>query len=605
MSTQNSLQFHLPEGTPLRGYADEPTASRPNPELSRPISKAGSHQAESEWHILKEHGLSIDGPLERIEPPWSYLTGMHHAVTLGDRLGNKEQYKVIHKLGTGGFANVWLCLVEKSEPTQYVAVKILQARLSIDDESRELANVRRLSELAKTDPAIAQYCLLPLDIFEIDGPNGMHQCFVYPVAGPCVGSIMTVVEDPHVYLRSLTRQAGEAMAALHRHGICHGDFRPSNILLRLEGLTGLSEAEVLDILEPPVRTSIILDDDANPDAYVPPYLVYPVQFDSFSMKRLASDKLCVIDFGESFDASNPPTRGTGIPMHYAAPEHALANTCSTASDIFALAATMYHIRFGKHMFIMEEDTTMEYVYMMVQQIGRFPEPLWSKWVEYWMYVQDQLLDDPTDDERLDEVVVRRRHIQAQVHKKVGHLILTPELEALQTTNEEEDCCGWHEPLPEEERELLQDLLYGMTESDPEKRLSIEQVLQHPWFSYGVERPQSPGRAEEVQSPLSHDSPLASPRSPRSHCHDSPLSHDAVDPLLALVVTSHAGEYGQPKPSSSPYQDARLETPSEPRSPILEIVRGDGQLPFQWTYEMNAVRFCVLAVSAWFCRAFGL
>ena len=44
--------------------------------------------------------------LEDVENIEGYQTGGYHPVTIGDTFGG--QYKIIHKLGFGGFATVWL-----------------------------------------------------------------------------------------------------------------------------------------------------------------------------------------------------------------------------------------------------------------------------------------------------------------------------------------------------------------------------------------------------------------------------------------------------------------------------------------------------------------
>jgi serine/threonine-protein kinase SRPK3 len=63
---------------------------------------------------------------------------------------------------------------------------------------------------------------LPLNHFWINGPNGSHLCFVYPVAGPRVSYMLHQSEDPDRRLRKVALQAVQAMAELHSLGICHG-----------------------------------------------------------------------------------------------------------------------------------------------------------------------------------------------------------------------------------------------------------------------------------------------------------------------------------------------------------------------------------------------
>lgn len=60
-----------------------------------------------------------------------YEPGGYHSVHLGDEFHGQYQYRVIHKLGHGGFATVGLCLVLGEVP-RYVALKILVADCSGD-----------------------------------------------------------------------------------------------------------------------------------------------------------------------------------------------------------------------------------------------------------------------------------------------------------------------------------------------------------------------------------------------------------------------------------------------------------------------------------------
>ena len=122
-----------------------------------------------------------------------------HLGQLGDCLGDGGNYHVIHKLGHGWFANVWLCRDTREQPpVWYVALKILMADVSVE-ECSELRAMQlgacRDAESAKSKGA--QYICLPLDKFDIDGPNGTHFCFVHSVLGPRVSlGLYHGSEDP-------------------------------------------------------------------------------------------------------------------------------------------------------------------------------------------------------------------------------------------------------------------------------------------------------------------------------------------------------------------------------------------------------------------------
>lgn len=149
-----------------------------------------------------------------------YEPGGHHPVHLGDVLGNKQRYRIVHKLGSGGFANIWLCRnLAVHDTTKYVALKILIAELSTDDCPELLVN----STFSPDDDGGANYIAHALDYFKIHGPNGSHLCLVYPVLGPKVS--LGLHEPPPNHdkiLRRICHQVVEAVDCLHTHGVCHG-----------------------------------------------------------------------------------------------------------------------------------------------------------------------------------------------------------------------------------------------------------------------------------------------------------------------------------------------------------------------------------------------
>ena len=216
------------------------------------------------FSLTGSNGFELDGCPTWYENIQGYRPGGHHPVHLGDTLGNR--YRVIHKLGHGGFANVWLCRDLMAKSPKYVALKILEARF---DNPVELSMTRILKEkrdLGLLNHLGANFICLPLRHLELESAAGLHHSFVYPVAGPQVSQIVQEFEDQDKMLRKVSLQAAQAMRTLHDAGICHGglllvlsfpscrffninlflpDFRPSNILLQTTGLDSLSEAQGL------------------------------------------------------------------------------------------------------------------------------------------------------------------------------------------------------------------------------------------------------------------------------------------------------------------------------------------------------------------------
>lgn len=170
------------------------------------------------------HGTYLDGINEGLEPLEEYQEGGFHPVHLGDTLGASGQYRVIHKLGHGGFGTVWLC--RDLQGPGYVAVKIMVGDVAPEDIP-DLA----LTKLDRSAPG-AEHIAIPLDSFSVTGPNGVHQCIVLPVLGPCVSPRLWLsLEDPEPVLRGVACQSALAMSYLHKQGLCHGGkYRPHHKL---------------------------------------------------------------------------------------------------------------------------------------------------------------------------------------------------------------------------------------------------------------------------------------------------------------------------------------------------------------------------------------
>ncbi|RDW93837.1 uncharacterized protein DSM5745_01159 [Aspergillus mulundensis] len=518
-------------------------------------------------------GLGVDDTLDGCEGPWDYFPGGHHPVHLGDRIGPYEQYRVINKLGTGGFANTWLCRLLGKEPTVYVAIKIVQAHLS-GEYNREMDNASRLHQLAKLDPDIKKYCLLPYDYFELEGPNGFHDCIVYPVAGPTLWDIAATVESPHAFLRGLARQAAEAMAVLHRNGLCHGDFRPSNILLRVDGLDGLSEEELAGVLDQPSGPTVVKLDNANPEANPPRYILRPALWIT---KRLFTDQICVIDFGESFNVSDPPEHN-GIPFDYAPPELALWGAFGPSSDIWALALTMFEIRLGRKLFLCPEADVSPYLCALVHYFGKLPEPWWVEagWAEAATFAikeyrgRDVDPRDPEEPMNQDCDVVRRGTLQNEISRPVGHLLSLP------------DGSSWHGPLVAEERELFEDLIFTMMDLEPEKRPPVDEVLRHPWFSYPSNpAPDSPGPAPAGPELEPNPTPVDILPSPEAPAQLSRADTQAeTEAAASTPAEMHSVDVEMPDSPGEERSGSTCDCPPEDVEHdlldpgVLKVVRGD-------------------------------
>jgi serine/threonine protein kinase len=187
-----------------------------------------------------------------------YRTDGFHPVHLGDTFDD-SRYKVLHKLGYGGFSTVWLTRDTAAE--KQVALKILTANASTAYKCREL----RLAEWLHGDeasssapgPAVVDglthgaadserssttddaylpcglvHIAFPQAHFTIEGINGTHVCLVLELTGLNISQLLalrpSVLDDVLVRstwpqrARQLAKQAADVLAYLHSRGIVHG-----------------------------------------------------------------------------------------------------------------------------------------------------------------------------------------------------------------------------------------------------------------------------------------------------------------------------------------------------------------------------------------------
>lgn len=97
-------------------------------------------------------------------------------------------------------------------------------------DCRELRISRLIEQRLDSELSSELFCL-PLDRFEISGPNGAHYAFVYPVLGPRLTNLpIESSKNPGLPFTDICFQVTRAMALLHEHGICHGGMLRAPIM---------------------------------------------------------------------------------------------------------------------------------------------------------------------------------------------------------------------------------------------------------------------------------------------------------------------------------------------------------------------------------------
>ncbi|KAK3304813.1 kinase-like domain-containing protein [Chaetomium strumarium] len=267
-----------------------------------------------------------DGPcyfgLDRVsaEDPEHYYRGGYCPVDIGDHIG---RFKIVHKLGHGGFATVWLAR-ENNKPG-LVALKIVAA-----DYSQTYEKLPEIASLLRSFPTLF---VAERERFFVDSPNGHHLCQVLPVLGP---TLEALIDSHHrlypEYVRDFARQITSAVEVMHSSGLCHG---------------GKDMGDV-----PPKRQEIkrrSASKPKQPGPRAPNYAVEAMDLTRLPSKYLSS-KLYILDFDQAYLSHSPPRSLLGIPPRYLAPESIFEVRNGPPADIWALGCLIFRMRCGVELF---------------------------------------------------------------------------------------------------------------------------------------------------------------------------------------------------------------------------------------------------------------
>lgn len=150
------------------------------------------------------------------EDPDRYRKDGLHPLIIGDTLKN-GRYRIIHKLGSGSFATIWLC--RDASENRYVSVKVLSAETPLDCKELQILEAITTTTVAHNG---RDFVIQLLDHFTVEGPNGKHWCLVTRVAGDRLARKPGLPYNSLEWPRVASLQVAEALAFLHTLGIAHG-----------------------------------------------------------------------------------------------------------------------------------------------------------------------------------------------------------------------------------------------------------------------------------------------------------------------------------------------------------------------------------------------
>ncbi|WFD05359.1 non-specific serine/threonine protein kinase [Malassezia vespertilionis] len=174
-----------------------------------------------------------------------YCRGGYHPVHVGDQFSN-GRYVIVRKLGWGHFSTVWLA--KDTVAKRHVALKVVKSAPHYTETAMdEIKLLQRVVSADRSHPG-NRHCVAMLDHFRHRGPNGSHVCMVFEVLGENLLGLIKRYQHRGVPIHNVKQIAKQVLLALdymHRScGIIHTDLKPENVLICIEDVEAVVEAEL-------------------------------------------------------------------------------------------------------------------------------------------------------------------------------------------------------------------------------------------------------------------------------------------------------------------------------------------------------------------------
>lgn len=192
-------------------------------------------------------------------------SGAPHEHALG-RGVHLARYRIEEAIGFGGMGVVYSAHDPKLD--RRVALKVLWEGSPAERERAE-----RLHGEARSMAKLAHPNVVP--VFDVGVENGRVFVAMELVEGGTLRKWLAAGPHPWRAVLARFRQAGEGLAAAHRAGLVHRDFKPENLLVRADGTVLVTDFGLARAVPPgdPVSTRPNLDEsDGTETAGTPVYM---------------------------------------------------------------------------------------------------------------------------------------------------------------------------------------------------------------------------------------------------------------------------------------------------------------------------------------------
>src|SRR6266571_6235326 len=146
------------------------------------------------------------------------------------------RYCVVHRLASGGMGQVWRA--QDKVLGRQVAVKLLRSEFAGDQAFLDRFRIEARRTAALSHPGIASV----FDYGEIEEPDPTAYLVMELVEGAPLSAVLARKRrlDPGRVL-DVVAQAALALEAAHRAGVVHRDVKPSNLLIRPDGVVKVTD----------------------------------------------------------------------------------------------------------------------------------------------------------------------------------------------------------------------------------------------------------------------------------------------------------------------------------------------------------------------------
>ncbi|KAF4468070.1 CMGC SRPK kinase [Fusarium albosuccineum] len=263
-----------------------------------------------------------------------YIASRYYPTRIGDVL--KDRYQVVGKLGFGVTSTVWLARDLKRR--RHVAVKLYITSGSMGSQFKnELDVYKRMETASKSHPG--RDAIRPLlDSFNLDGPDGQHQCLVHTAMWDTLLDFLhrnPIRRLPSPVLAFTLKRLFLALDFLHTEcNIIHTDIKAGNIMLATEDESVFSDLEEQELQHPCPRKEI------------EGRTVYTTR-ELKMTKSVGAPFLC--DFGSAVPGDRENTNDIQ-PDIYRAPEVILGAPWTYSVDVWNAGCMIWDVFEGGHLF---------------------------------------------------------------------------------------------------------------------------------------------------------------------------------------------------------------------------------------------------------------